>query len=392
MKTKLTKTLPLFVALTLTCFAAVSSAGDGKTIVETAVEAGSFKTLAAALNAADLVDTLQGDGPFTVFAPTDEAFAKLPEGTVETLLKPENRDQLVAVLTYHVVPGNVLAKQVIGLNGAVTANGQRLSISASNEGVKVDNANVVTTDINCSNGVIHVIDSVILPSSKNLVETASGARTFNTLIAAAKAAGLASVLTGEDALTIFAPTDEAFAKLPEGTVESLLKPENKDQLISILTYHVVAGRVYSESVVKNKTLKSLQGAAINVKAKKNGVKIQGAKLLKADINASNGVVHVIDTVIMPPTNKISFTDAKRKIDHSVAQGSRLFNAGHHDQCASVYMGTMQVLLESNAHMPTSLTRQMESVISQAKHQTCPTQRSWTLRHGLNQAYHALANQ
>ncbi|MEL7187180.1 MAG: fasciclin domain-containing protein [Pseudomonadota bacterium] len=132
-------------------------------IVDTAVAAGQFSTLAAALEAADLVGTLKGDGPFTVFAPTDAAFAKLPEGTVESLLKPENRDQLVAILTYHVVSGAVMAEQVVTLESATTVNGADVSIQVSAAGVKVDDANVVKTDIAASNGVIHVIDSVILP-------------------------------------------------------------------------------------------------------------------------------------------------------------------------------------------------------------------------------------
>lgn len=136
-----------------------------KDIVDTAVAAGSFKTLAAALQAAGLVETLKGSGPFTVFAPTDEAFAKLPAGTVEDLLKPENKAKLTAILTYHVVPGNVMAAQVLTMNGkeAKTVNGQAVKISVSGGTVMVDGAKVVTTDVKASNGVIHVIDSVILP-------------------------------------------------------------------------------------------------------------------------------------------------------------------------------------------------------------------------------------
>jgi len=132
-------------------------------IVDTAVAAGSFKTLAAALQAAGLVDTLKSKGPFTVFAPTDEAFSKLPAGTVESLLKPENKEKLVAILTYHVVPGKVLAAQVTKMSAAKTVNGQSLAISVNGGTVMVDNAKVIQTDIICSNGVIHVIDSVVLP-------------------------------------------------------------------------------------------------------------------------------------------------------------------------------------------------------------------------------------
>ncbi len=133
------------------------------TIVETAVGAGQFKTLVAAVEAAGLVETLQGAGPFTVFAPTDAAFANLPAGTVETLVKPENKSKLVEILTYHVVPGKVMAADVVSLTEAPTVQGQPIHIDTK-DGVKVNNANVITTDIVCDNGVIHVIDGVILPS------------------------------------------------------------------------------------------------------------------------------------------------------------------------------------------------------------------------------------
>ncbi len=132
-------------------------------IVDTAVAAGSFNTLVAAVKAAGLVETLKGAGPFTVFAPTDEAFAKLPAGTVETLLKPENRSKLQGILTYHVVPGSVTAKDVVKLKTAKTVNGQELTVKATPGSVMVDDADVVKTDIMCTNGVIHVIDSVVLP-------------------------------------------------------------------------------------------------------------------------------------------------------------------------------------------------------------------------------------
>ena len=134
--------------------------GKKKDIVDTAINAGSFNTLVTAVKAADLVDTLKGSGPFTVFAPTDEAFAKLPEGTIEKLLK--DKDALAKILTYHVVSGKVMAKDVVKLTSAKTVQGQKIKIDTTN-GVKVDNAKVINTDIVCSNGVIHVIDSVILP-------------------------------------------------------------------------------------------------------------------------------------------------------------------------------------------------------------------------------------
>ncbi|MCC7032451.1 MAG: fasciclin domain-containing protein [Acidobacteria bacterium] len=140
---------------------------QGKDIVDTAVAAGQFKTLAAALQAAGLVETLKGAGPFTVFAPTDEAFAKLPKGTLEDLLKPENKAKLTAILTYHVVPGKVMAADVVKVKEAKSVQGGSIKVSAMGSGVMVDNANVVKTDIAASNGVIHVIDAVILPKTSS---------------------------------------------------------------------------------------------------------------------------------------------------------------------------------------------------------------------------------
>lgn len=157
------KTWMNLLAVTVVLGLVPAARAQQKDIVETAVGAGTFKTLVAAVEAGGLGETLKGKGPFTVFAPTDEAFAKLPKGTVESLLKPENKEKLVAVLTYHVVPGKVLAKDVVKLTEAKTVQGSSVKISASGGKVMVDSANVVKTDIETSNGVIHVIDAVILP-------------------------------------------------------------------------------------------------------------------------------------------------------------------------------------------------------------------------------------
>jgi uncharacterized surface protein with fasciclin (FAS1) repeats len=154
-------------ALVLTLGApTTTSAQAEKDIVDTAVAAGSFKTLAAALQAAGLIDTLKGEGPFTVFAPTDEAFAKLPAGTVENLLKPENKAKLTRILTYHVVSGKVMAADVVKMKSAKAVSGDPITIASRNGGVMVNNARVLTADIAASNGVIHVIDTVIMPSGK----------------------------------------------------------------------------------------------------------------------------------------------------------------------------------------------------------------------------------
>jgi uncharacterized surface protein with fasciclin (FAS1) repeats len=158
-----TYAMGVLAALALTFTSTSTLSAQNRDIVDTAVAAGSFTTLAKALQAADLVTTLKGAGPFTVFAPTDEAFAKLPAGTVETLLKPENKAKLQRLLTYHVVPGKVMAADVVKVTSAKSASGDTMTVAVQNGVVRVDAARVVTADVGASNGVIHVIDSVILP-------------------------------------------------------------------------------------------------------------------------------------------------------------------------------------------------------------------------------------
>ncbi|MBN2491011.1 MAG: fasciclin domain-containing protein [Planctomycetes bacterium] len=276
---------------------------DGDTsrpdLVDTAAAAGSFKTLVAAVKSAGLVDALKGEGPFTVFAPSDEAFAKLPAGTLESLLRPENKAKLQAILTYHVVPGKVMAADVVKVTGAATLNGQRIDVATSKMGVKVDGARVVKTDIVCKNGVIHVIDQVILPAADDLVATAAQAPAFKTLVAAVKAAGLVEALEGKGPFTVLAPTNAAFAALPEGTLESLLRPENQTKLESILKFHVIPGRIYSPDAMKAGSAKTLQGGSVEFEMKDGEVYVNGAKVIRTDLDATNGVIHVIDAVILP---------------------------------------------------------------------------------------------
>ena len=287
--------LALFIALVflLAAFPLIQlSVAAEKDIVDTAVSAGSFKTLVAAVKAAGLVQTLKGKGPFTVFAPTDDAFKKIPQDMINALLKPENKDKLTAILTYHVVAGKVMAADVVKMKAAETVNGQMVSINVKGKTVMIDNAKVIKTDIKCSNGVIHVIDTVILP--KDIVDTAVAAGAFKTLVAAVKAAGLVDTLKGKGPFTVFAPTDAAFKKLPAGTVETLLKPENKAKLTAILTYHVVSGKVMSSDLLKMTSAKTVNGQKIAI-----GLAIDNAMVVQPDIKCSNGVIHVIDSVILP---------------------------------------------------------------------------------------------
>ena len=268
-------------------------------VLETAASAGQFETLVKAVKAAGLEKALSGEGPFTVFAPTDEAFAALPEGTLASLLEPAQRADLRAILEYHVVAGDLRAASVVEATGLATLAGQRLDVRVEEGEVRVDDARVVKTDIACTNGVIHVIDAVVLPSREDIVATAMADDRFETLVAALKAAGLVEALQGEGPFTVFAPTDEAFARLPEGALENLLEPENRDRLAAVLKYHVVSGRVYSDGAASVREASTLQGSALPIEASGARLKIGQATVKIADLDATNGVIHVIDRVLLP---------------------------------------------------------------------------------------------
>jgi uncharacterized surface protein with fasciclin (FAS1) repeats len=275
-------------------------------IVHTAEHTGKFKTLLTALTAADLTEALQGPGPFTVFAPTDEAFAALPAGTVESLLQPDNKAKLQAILKYHVVAGKTSSTDLMKHSEAKTLQGDKVNLSLT-----VNNAKVIQADVEASNGVIHVIDQVVLPDSfppikgyatkraegqpdKTIVQTAVASGQFKTLVAAIQAAGLADALSGEGPFTVFAPTDKAFAKLPDGTVENLVRPENKAKLQAILKYHVLAANLSSHDIVAAHAVKTLNGQSLYP-----SVRVDNAAIQMKNIFCRNGVIHVIDNVIMP---------------------------------------------------------------------------------------------
>lgn len=266
-----------------------------QSIVEVAAADGGFSTLVAALEAAGLDETLRGDGPFTVFAPTDEAFAKLPEGTVEALLA--DIPALSNILLFHVVPGRVASSDVVELSSARSASGSAFNIVLSDSGLTVAGSSVVATDIEASNGIIHVVDEVMLPPSLDIVDTAVGNESFSTLVAALQAAGLVETLKGEGPFTVFAPTNEAFAKLPAGTVEALLK--DIPALTDILLYHVVPGMVSADQVGGMTSATTASGKSFSIDANTEGVYVDNASVISTDIFAANGVIHVLDSVIIP---------------------------------------------------------------------------------------------
>jgi uncharacterized surface protein with fasciclin (FAS1) repeats len=296
--------LPAFVLLA--AGAAPASARDGN-IIQTAARAGKFRTLLSALVATGLDEPLRS-GTFTVFAPDDDAFAKLPAGTLESLLKPEGRDKLAAILKLHVVADAITGDSFNG-KSVRTLSGESVELNADGHRATVGKANVRFNSgkmaIPCSNGQIIVIDRVLLPEAAkepkagNLLSVARSVGKFNTLLKAVEAAGLTEALDGEGPFTVFAPTDEAFAKLPEGTLAKLLKPGAKDDLAAILKLHVVKGRVGSSELAGAGQAKTLAGERVRVDIKDGRLTIKNAKVLTNDVAAQNGTIHVIDRVLAP---------------------------------------------------------------------------------------------
>ena len=315
-------------------------------ILDTANNAGTFTTLVAAVYTANLNETLQSDGPFTLFAPSDSAFATMPAGTVQALLDLPI-EELSKQLLLHVVPGELMAEDIVQLvnSDIETASGELLPIRADETGLVVGNALMVATNIQTTNGIIHIIDGMLdqsafgelasitappaaaaapvaeptvaapaaasasaAPTSvsrgADLVDTAVAAGNFNTLVTAIKAAELDEILRTGESFTIFAPTDEAFAALQEGKVDSLLA-DPTGALTDILLYHIVEGLLPADYIVSidGSSLKTVSGNLLSIEVNEDGdVLIGGAKVVATNIGAMNGLIHVIDRVLTPPTS------------------------------------------------------------------------------------------
>jgi transforming growth factor-beta-induced protein len=260
-----------------------------KDIVDTAVAAGSFTKLAGALEAAGLVTALKGAGPFTVFAPTDAAFEAF-EAANPGVLAGLDKDELTAILTYHVVAGAAVRSSALKDGQIVTTLNGSPALIRTASGATIADAKVTTADVTASNGVIHVIDRIILPPGDDIVETAIAAGSFDTLAAALTAAGLVDDLQAKGPFTVFAPTDAAFAELaavPSG-----------DALRDVLLYHVVSGAVGSGDLVAGSVPTLLSGESLSVSLAE-GVGIDTASVTQANIITKNGVIHVVDSVLIP---------------------------------------------------------------------------------------------
>jgi len=277
---------------------------DSTTIPSIAEKTDSLSTLVTALKAAGLVETLSGKGPYTVFAPTNKAFRFLRPAELTYLLN--NKTALIKVLEYHVADGSVLSSALTNGEKIKSLEGANVSVTITKEGtvtkVMINEATVQVADVNASNGVVHIIDEVLIPPGLEVptIPEVAVSNGLKTLVAALTAAKLDFFLSGKAPFTVFAPTDAAFNNLPKGVLAALLKPENSKDLVKLLEYHVVSGEFASADLKNGQHVKTFEGQDVNVTISGSTVSIDKAKVTKADVYAGNGVVHVIDAVMLPP--------------------------------------------------------------------------------------------
>lgn len=272
-------------------------------IVKVAERTPDLSTLVAALTAGKLVTTLEGTGPFTVFAPTNEAFARIPKSTLDKLLA--NQELLDQLLEYHVLNGRFAMKELLSAQVISTLDKENVVVRSMGSAMMVNNANVVTTDVEATNGLVHVIDNVLVPPdfpmalySEDIVELAESQPDLSTLVEAVVAGKLTKTLSGTGPFTLFAPTNEAFAKIPAADLKKLLA--NPTELDKVLEYHVLAGTFKMRDLMAAVSVETLEGDKVAVSESGNVISVNDATVLKYDVAATNGIVHLIDTVLSVP--------------------------------------------------------------------------------------------
>lgn len=334
------------------------------------------------------------EGPLTIFAPTDEAFAALPAETLEHLLSPEGRSTLQTILAFHVVPSARSSSELLNLRSLSTASGQPLTI----DGLTVSGANLLAVDVPFDGGVVHVINAVMMPELRSIVELTGETEDLSTLAAAVGAAGLANQLGHENGpFTVFAPVNSAFADLPEGALDALLKSENRNALISVLGLHVIPGRIEARELLTMQQAQTLLGQPVAFSLVDGQLQVGNATVIAADINAANGVVHLIDTVLLPESAPTEERTASNDFANSAAalcvlaieRGVPLYNAGQHEACAAVYEVTIEAIIRlGDQDLDRDMMRALQQVLDQAAEEHDAADRAWAYRAALDAVYDA----
>ena len=374
------------------------SGGSSNTIMDLVAADARFKTLAAAVNAAGLGEVLSGAGPFTVFAPTDAAFESLPEGTVEALLTEEGKTSLISILKNHVVSGRADLSSALGAGSISNLENNTLKVTFSEGSVRVNDAVLRQADVSTSNGIVHIIDSVLVPTKEgptSILETANKAGSFKTLLAAVETAGLEDYLESGESVTIFAPTDAAFNKLPAGTVEQLLKPENRKKLETVLINHALQGSVGAGTALSQGTAETLGNQTLTFKIQEGRFQVNGITIDTVDLVCSNGIIHVVDEVILFEENedraRLEINDQsvtpQASIIAAIQQGVPLYNQGNARACADVYRDCIKSLAmrtDLNDVIKTSLNRSLKMSESKSADES-----AWIYRYALDKTYSTL---
>lgn len=374
------------------------SGGSSNTIMDLVAADARFKTLAAAVNAAGLGEVLSGAGPFTVFAPTDAAFESLPEGTVEALLTKEGKTSLISILKNHLVSGRADLSFALGAGSISNLENNKLKVTFSEGSVRVNDAVLRQADVSTSNGIVHIIDSVLVPTKEgptSILETANKAGSFKTLLAAVETAGLEDYLESGESVTIFAPTDAAFNKLPAGTVEQLLKPENRKKLETVLINHALQGSVGAGTALSQGTAETLGNQTLTFKIQEGRFQVNGITIDTVDLVCSNGIIHVVDEVILFEENEdragLEINDQsvtpQASIIAAIQQGVPLYNQGNARACADVYRDCIKSLAmrtDLNDVIKTSLNRSLKMSESKSADES-----AWIYRYALDKTYSTL---
>lgn len=375
-----------------------AAAGQGRDLATVARAAGLTKLLACvATTGLELPK-----GPVTIFAPTDAAFDALPKGTVEKLLRPEGKATLRTILLQHVVEGRLGSAEVLNQRGLSTLAGQQLAVDFAAQ--TVGGAGFVATDVPFDGGIVHVVDRVLLPETRSIAAIAVADKSLQTLVAATKAAGLAEQLGPDNGpWTVFAPVDSAFAKLPKAALQDLLQPENRDALVRILGLHVVPGRIAARELLQKQKLTTLMGAPIEARLVEGKLTVGGARLIATDVQAKNGVIHLIDTVITEPAGggdagragrepgpvAEASVDAAAELGSlyalAVERGTPLFNRGEVEACAAIYEVAMQGIVRfGRGRVPQAILAGLQDALENGAAIENPRSRAWAYRRALDE--------
>lgn len=370
--------LALIVVLTLRSEA-------GESALELLEEDPSLTTLAAAISAAGLADRLDSDTALTLLAPSNRAFEALGQSTLNDLLKPSNREKLRTILLNHVIAGKASASDVARMTIVTPLSGQVVKVTRSGSGLTLNDARVIRANITAESSIVHVIDRVLVPETRNVLEVLKADGRFTTLIQAVQSAGLESELSERASRTLFAPTDDAFSMLPDGALGSLLRLENRKELTSVLASHLVADRINSSQLASSEEVTTFNDLVFSRSANSAlQLTVGGTAVSETDMNASNGLIHVISSVIDPEQNiggEQETSDAVRQVlTHAINRGVHHFNRGNHAACAHIYeTSAMSLLMTNPACLTQSHKNILQSGLARMQQSHNPTSQAWAMR-------------